>query len=485
MKKKIISLLLALIMALSLLPVSVLAAGADVPAPSAENGFVDEIYFPVSGSKTQKDTNLERIKDFTFQQDRATYENIILPDLVPGSNGMVSAAGAANWIGISIPEEYVGASAEKKLYYRVYLDGKIVSEKSYAPLSSKSITRVNSLIGFVYTGLNKISVGKWSTLIVQVGTVNEEKTAFVKSDVYKFEITRQPSLHAVTAKVGENKLDISPTPELIDNPYVRDYSVITTADKVTLNIKGSTGAKLYIGEDVVNGGEDTAIVLSKYKETSDAKFAVIPITVKVSGTGETGLTKETTYRLFVSEKDYTPTIKAQPKDITVDKMQNTTLAVEAEAVGNGTLTYQWYEKVSARDSVAIQGATDSTYAAPNIFADARTYFCIVTNTVDGVPFVATSEAATVTVKLSSLTAPQFYYPMELEGNGGSRIFTQNGKPTFKVSVGAESGLADQADGLNLKVSIYKTDKKEAVGGELQAESSISNGGYGKNPYLLY
>ena len=52
MKKRIISLLLALIMALSLLPVSVLAAGADVPAPSAENGFVDEIYFPVSGSKT-------------------------------------------------------------------------------------------------------------------------------------------------------------------------------------------------------------------------------------------------------------------------------------------------------------------------------------------------------------------------------------------------------------------------------------------------
>ena len=72
MKKRIISLLLALIMALSLLPVSVLAAGADVPAPSAENGFVDEIYFPVSGSKTKKGTNLERIENFAFQQEKTT-----------------------------------------------------------------------------------------------------------------------------------------------------------------------------------------------------------------------------------------------------------------------------------------------------------------------------------------------------------------------------------------------------------------------------
>ena len=49
--KRIISLLLALVMALSLVPTSVLAAGADVPAPSAENSYVDEIYFPVSVKK--------------------------------------------------------------------------------------------------------------------------------------------------------------------------------------------------------------------------------------------------------------------------------------------------------------------------------------------------------------------------------------------------------------------------------------------------
>ena len=75
MKKRIISLLLVLIMALSLLPVSVLAAGADVPAPSAENGFVDEIYFPVA-AKNQWGNTLERIQGYVFQQGTTKYDVI-------------------------------------------------------------------------------------------------------------------------------------------------------------------------------------------------------------------------------------------------------------------------------------------------------------------------------------------------------------------------------------------------------------------------
>ena len=78
MKKRIISLLLALIMALSLLPVSVLAAGAEALTPSAENGFVDEIYFPVSAKKSTNDT-LERIQGYVFQHVKTTYV-VFLPD---------------------------------------------------------------------------------------------------------------------------------------------------------------------------------------------------------------------------------------------------------------------------------------------------------------------------------------------------------------------------------------------------------------------
>ena len=486
MKKRIISLLLALIMALSLLPVSVLAAGADVPAPSAENGFVDEIYFPVSGSKTKKGTNLERIENFAFQQEKTTYENVLLPDLVPGKNGKVSSGAAANYLGISIPEKYTGSTADEKLYFRVYLDGKNRSDSSspysYKKLSTNTLSDANKLITTVYNGMSSIKAGKWSTMTIQVGTVNEEKTDFVKSDVYQIKLTRQASLHELTVKAGEDTINLSPVPDWINNPYIRDYSVVTAADVITLNLKGSTGAELLIGEDRVGSGEDVSVALDKYRTTPDANVAVVPITVKIS---TDMVATETSYRLFVSKENYTPQIKAQPQALTVDKLETADLTVTAESGGDGTLTYQWYEKRGSNSSAKIQGATECTYSAPTVYAGTRSYYCVVTNTVDNAPFTITSEAASVTVNLNVLTAPQFYRPMELYGNNGSRVFFQNGKPTFAVYMASGRDAADQADGLSYEISIYRADKKEA-NGELQATSTTFNGEIGGGnggPYL--
>ena len=478
MKKRIISLLLALIMALSLLPVSVLAAGADVPAPSAENGFVDEIYFPVSGSKTKKDTNLERIENFAFQQEKTTYENVLLPDLVPDKNGNVSSAAAANYLGISIPEKYTGSTADEKLYFRVYLDGKNRSDSSspysYKKLSTNTLSDANKLITAVYNGMSSIKAGKWSTMTIQVGTVNEEKTDFVKSDVYQIKLTRQASLHELTVKAGEDTINLSPVPDWINNPYIRDYSVVTAADVITLNLKGSTGAKFFIGENEVSSGEDVSVALDKYRATPDANVAVVPITVKIS---TDMVATETSYRLFASKENYTPQIKAQPQTLTVDKLETADLTVTAEAGGDGTLTYQWYEKRGSNSSTKIQGATECTYSAPTVYAGTRSYYCVITNTVSGAPFTVTSETASVTVNLNALTAPQFYRPMELYGNNGSRVFFQNGKPTFAVYMASGRDAADQADDLSYKISIYRADKKDA-NGELQATSTTRNGEIG-------
>ena len=488
MKKRIISLLLALIMALSLLPVSVLAAGADVPAPSAENGFVDEIYFPVSGSKTKKDKNLERIENFAFQQEKTTYENVLLPDLVPGKNGAVSSGAAANYLGISIPEKYTGSTADEKLYFRVYLDGVNRSDSSspysYKKLSNNTLSDANKLITMVYNGMSSIKAGKWSTMTIQVGTINEEKTDFVKSDVYQIKLTRQASLHELTVKAGEDTINLSPVPDWINNPYIRDYSVVTAADVITLNLKGSTGAKFFIGENAVSSGEDVSVALDKYRATPDANVAVVPITVKIS---TDMVATETSYRLFVSKENYTPQIKAQPQALTVDKLETADLTVTAEAGGDGTLTYQWYEKTGSVLNTGygkkIQGATESTYSAPTVYSGTRSYRCVVTNTVDNAPFTVTSETASVTVNLNVLTAPQFYRPMELYGNNGSRVFFQNGKPTFAVYMASGWDAADQADGLSYEISIYRADKKEA-NGELQATSTTFNGEIGGGgPYL--
>lgn len=122
MKKRIISLLLALIMALSLLPVSVLAAGADVPAPSAENSYVDEIYFPVSVKKSMGNT-LERIQGYVFQQGTTKYD-VILPDKAVKVTGP-----PANYFGIKVPEKYISGEAEENLYYSVYFDDVLKTKK--------------------------------------------------------------------------------------------------------------------------------------------------------------------------------------------------------------------------------------------------------------------------------------------------------------------------------------------------------------------
>ena len=459
MKKRIISLLLALIMALSLLPVSVLAAGAGVPTPSAENSYVDEIYFPVAAKKSMGNT-LERIQGYVFQQGTTKYD-VILPDKAVKVTGP-----PANYFGITVPEKYINGEAEENLYYSVYFDGGLKTKK---PVQLK--TEMTRVMAMFY--MNQIEVGQWSTLTIQVGTVDATKTSFVKSDVYEFRLTRQASLHSLTVQAGDDALNLSPAPDWTGNPYVRDYSVITAADEVTLNFTGSAGAKFFIGEKEVDSGKDIAVALSAYRAAPDASVAIVPITVKVdSKTASTAAT----YRLFVSKENYIPEIKTQPENVTVNKLESATLSVAAETAGNGKLTYQWHEKYSASD-IEIPGATESTYSAPTTYADTKNYYCVITNTVSGAPFTVTSETASVTVNLNVLTAPQFYRPMELYGNNGSRVFFQNGKPTFAVYVASSRGAADQADGLKYEISIYRTDKKDA-NGELQITSTIPNGSAG-------
>ena len=115
MKKRILSFVLALVMAVSLLPVSVLAAGAGVPTPSAENSYVDEIYFPVAAKKSMGNT-LERIQGYVFQQGTTKYD-VILPDKAVKVTGP-----PANYFGITVPEKYInGEAKEQRIFFIVVL----------------------------------------------------------------------------------------------------------------------------------------------------------------------------------------------------------------------------------------------------------------------------------------------------------------------------------------------------------------------------
>jgi hypothetical protein len=57
------------------------------------------------------------------------------------------------------------------------------------------------------------------------------------------------------------------------------------------------------------------------------------------------------------------------------------------------LSYQWL-----KDDASVSGATSSTYTIGSAaLADAGSYRVVVTNTVDGATYTATSDTATLTV----------------------------------------------------------------------------------------
>ena len=106
------------------------------------------------------------------------------------------------------------------------------------------------------------------------------------------------------------------------------------------------------------------------------------------------------FNVTVTETDYTPTITKQPQSVAEEKSagRTTSLTVEATGAGNGVLSYQWYEVGSSEDTALTDtSATTKTYEASLKRLGTKSYYCIVTNTVNGNAYTVKSEVATVTV----------------------------------------------------------------------------------------
>ena len=97
--------------------------------------------------------------------------------------------------------------------------------------------------------------------------------------------------------------------------------------------------------------------------------------------------------------DYTPSITAEPEDTACAQNEEVTLRVAA--TGAGTLTYQWYE-VAGETKTAIENATEAEYRPSTAEVGEKSYCCVVTNTVDGTAYTATSREAKVTVRKSKI-----------------------------------------------------------------------------------
>lgn len=98
-----------------------------------------------------------------------------------------------------------------------------------------------------------------------------------------------------------------------------------------------------------------------------------------------------------------PVIKTQPSDSWGPKDGNVTRPLKVEAAlptkepsSKGTLSYQWYKLVN-NEGVAIDNATDATYAPDVAELGADKYYVVVTNTWDGGKLSVKSNTVTFTV----------------------------------------------------------------------------------------
>ena len=167
--------------------------------------------------------------------------------------------------------------------------------------------------------------------------------------------------------------------EIIDDCGTEeDRPFLDTAD-------GDTGDDNTVGTDDASPLDE--VESNEQNDTVDAVFAAFADELEAKEAEE-----------FEDDGDYLPTIEKQPESVEIAQAdgRKVSLTVTATATGGGALSYQWYQ---VRDSgaEAIEGATSSKYRAPISEYGSYSYYCEVTNTVNGRKYSVNTDLATVLV----------------------------------------------------------------------------------------
>ena len=418
MKKKIISLLLAFIMALSLLPMGVLAADPAGESKNSLNGFVEDIRIPIAnGSKVLYDN----IPGYTFDKNVQEYEVKMAKNAFSTSTPVV----------ITIPEEYVDPENKAdRLYACLYANGTPI--KNALPQVKNSGGEFK--LWLITTKINK--PGEVTTLTVRVGKVDDTGKKFTVYDDYNFKVTTVITLSELTVNAGGSALAVSPRFSQTETEDT-NYSVITEAEKISLTLRSATKeAKIYVGNDTTtpytNG---TEIDLSQYRDGS-SDTAQVPITLKYNEAGR--IPAEQSYTLHVCKTDHTPKITKQPMDIVSGKNNTTPLTVEVEQPEKGTLSYAWYlDYFHAENNGHGYGmgdiyaggklvSTNKEFVPAGAIAGKYHYRCRITYTLGNFSCYVDSESATHTVELDKLYVPNVTLATDL--NSGSNVYYRYATP---------------------------------------------------------
>lgn len=258
------------------------------------------------------------------------------------------------------------------------------------------------------------------------GYVESEKpgTVVSESEFLSEEIDTE-SVYMTSLKVirqssgNEIPLNIDFDQEIGKNVYeIRTASGIFE-NELSLQIETSIeNTAIYLSDSADSYVSGSTVYLNEYEQETDDEESYVKIPIRLVSKNDNQSQSEKEYVLFILLAKCYPVIDAQPQSVasTKSSVKKASLTVSATATGNGTLSYQWYEVgENGAEKLTDSTATASTYKAKLKNLGVRSFYCEVTNTVDGKRYSVNTDTVTVTVY-------QTYVQSLVITEGGKQVF---------------------------------------------------------------
>lgn len=292
------------------------------------------------------------------------------------------------------------------LFMEITFSGQVESDLKYKLSDSKG-SNISSATGSVTKGSKKtfnlgsivqksIKPGDEDVFTLVVGSQNEQGEFIeLQSVAYTFTVRRQVTLKALTFK-NSNDEPLMMAPSIAEGQY--NYSIMAgDAEKIvvtpTVCTSNKTSLKINETNDIASGTPTEIDVKTLTADSAGKRTFDIEVSY------ENNKAASSRYTFAIDNTDYTPAVTLKgDQSIRCDKEATPSLEIEATAE-SPVLSYQWYVNNTNDNTrgTLLEGATDRTYSPATTYAGTSYYFCIVTNTVNGVKHTKNSEAFEVTV----------------------------------------------------------------------------------------
>ncbi len=371
MKKKALSLLLALIMVFSVLPVNAMATDGE--------GIVNLVENIEFRSDTDPSKGVAYFSSFTPEQNE------------------YDVAVASNYTMAKYFSIFLTTSSEEQLKYSFEI---AKTDGTVAASGSGDITSKNFLLSPTKSALaTLLPLGEERVLTISVFKADNEST----KESYAFHITRVMALSTLIVKddTGTN-VALTPIFNQFDCAYIRSFTAESKAASITISSVAANG-KVYVGETEIPRTGLT-VDLSDEKFATDENGVYVPISVV-----STNKLLRSDYTLYVSRGVVHEFEITAPTEAVFDKNEADAKISISHTLPEGAATLKWYQSQVKMTNLRklIDGATECELQIDTSKAVNMYYQCVVTETATGLE--KASDWISVSVLPGKPNAPVFYY----------------------------------------------------------------------------